>query len=124
MATAFASSSSSPQISTFLSSTFHSKSYSYMSLRTITLLSPRAPFSPIIIPSKKSFLFHHPPQRNNRVAPILAAAAEYALPLEAAAVDATNQVVTNSDDGVSIVISALLFVAFIGLSIITIGVKP
>ncbi|XP_061337952.1 uncharacterized protein LOC133284857 [Gastrolobium bilobum] len=123
MATAFTSSSS-PQIATFLSSNFHSKSYSYLPLGTRTLSSLPST-SPIIIPSKKFILFHNPLQRNNRLGLIpLAAAtpAEDVLLSEAAAVDATEQLVSNTDGGVSTVISALLFVAFIGLSILTVGV--
>lgn len=115
MANAFAAS---PQIATFLSSSssssfqFHTRPYSsYLSLATSTL--PSLP--PL---SKRSILFHDPRQRKSRVEPIPAATAEEA------AVDATDQLVSNTtDDGVSTVVAALFFVAFIGLSVITLGVQ-
>ncbi|XP_027342716.1 uncharacterized protein LOC113855322 [Abrus precatorius] len=112
MATAFASSSS-PQIATFLSSSsLRSNTRSYLSLRT-TLLPPPPSISPI----KKLTLFRNPPR------PILAAAAEdVVVASEDAVVDAADQLVSNTDDGVSTVVSALLFAAFIGLTAITIGV--
>ncbi|TKY48394.1 hypothetical protein E2542_SST25812 [Spatholobus suberectus] len=115
MATAFASSCS-PQIATFLSSTLHS----YFPLRTTTLPST----SPVTIPSKNFILFHSPLQQNNRLRPILPppAAAEDVISSAETAVDATEQLVSNPDDGVATVVSTLFFFAFIGLSIITIGV--
>ncbi|XP_057451663.1 uncharacterized protein LOC130743430 [Lotus japonicus] len=114
----------SPQIATFLSSTFHhSKSHPCISLATTSL--PSLPsLSPITIPSKKSIIFQNPRPRNTTtLRPITPAATaeDTALSLESAAVDAAD-LVTTTDDGVSVFISALFFVAFIGLSVITFGV--
>ncbi|CAJ2660910.1 unnamed protein product [Trifolium pratense] len=106
---------SSPQIATFLS-----KSSSSFHFHTpfCSLSLPTTPsFSPIITTSTKSLLF----QRKSKLLwpnPVAAAAA-----VEDAAVDATDQLVsTTSDDGVSVVVSVLFFVAFVGLSVITVGV--
>ncbi|KAK7325025.1 hypothetical protein VNO77_29047 [Canavalia gladiata] len=116
MATAFASSSSSPKIATFLSSTFHSNSHTYLSSLRITTLPSTSPF---IIPSKKLVLFHNPLRtNNNRLPPILAAAED----VDVLSSEATDQLVFNTDDGGSVVVSALFLLAFIGLSVITIGV--
>ncbi|XAR58963.1 hypothetical protein NMG60_11014560 [Bertholletia excelsa] len=52
----------------------------------------------------------------------ISAAAEDALPPDANPVENSQQIVSGGDDDGSIVISVLLFVAFIGLSILTIGV--
>ncbi|PNX89704.1 hypothetical protein L195_g045826 [Trifolium pratense] len=105
---------SSPQIATFLS-----KSSSSFHFHTpfCSLSLPTTPsFSPIITTSTKSLLF----QRKSKLLwpnPVAAAA------VEDAAVDATDQLVsTTSDDGVSVVVSVLFFVAFVGLSVITVGV--
>ncbi|GFP97366.1 hypothetical protein PHJA_001880700 [Phtheirospermum japonicum] len=43
-------------------------------------------------------------------------------PIRASPVESSQELVSTSDDGVSTIISALLFIAFIGLSILTIGV--
>ncbi|XP_045805114.1 uncharacterized protein LOC123898251 [Trifolium pratense] len=108
---------SSPQIATFLS-----KSSSSFHFHTpfCPLSLPTTPsFSPIITTSTKSLLF----QRKSKLLwpnPVAAAAAAA---VEDAAVDATDQLVsTTSDDGVSVVVSVLFFVAFVGLSVITVGV--
>ncbi|XP_052180167.1 uncharacterized protein LOC127793469 [Diospyros lotus] len=52
------------------------------------------------------------------------AVSEEALPLppEANPIDSSQQIVSGGDDGVSNIISVLLFIAFLGLSILTIGV--
>ncbi|KAG4961375.1 hypothetical protein AAZX31_13G319700 [Glycine max] len=110
MATTFASSS--PRIATFLSS-----SSSSSTLRTTTTL-PSLQFTS---PSKKLILFHNPVlQKHSRFRPLLlppppAAAAEDA-------VDAAEQLYKTTDQGVATVVSALFFIAFVGLSAITIGV--
>ncbi|KAK7272054.1 hypothetical protein RJT34_28424 [Clitoria ternatea] len=121
MATAFASSSSFPQIATFLSSS--SKSNTHLSLRITSLPS----FSPISVPFQKFNLFINPPQTKTTLRPILLppppAAAEDVITSEPATVDAaTDQLVSNTDGGLPLVVSALFFVAFIGLSVITIGI--
>lgn len=128
MATTLAIASSSSSIPNIATSISCFNSNSYLSLRTRTY--PSLPStSPIIISSKKFIFFHHPPNlisptpRNNKLGSIPVAAAEDIVPSEAAtAVDTTQQLVSNTDDGFTTIISALLFVAFIGLSILTIGV--
>ncbi|XP_014497393.1 uncharacterized protein LOC106758902 [Vigna radiata var. radiata] len=118
MATGFASSliSSSPHIATFLSS---SSLHSYQSLRTTTLPSLSSN-SLITTPFKKSILFHNP------LRPIILlpppAAAEDVISTAETAVDAVEQLYPTTDKGVATVVSALFFLAFVGLSAITIGV--
>lgn len=53
----------------------------------------------------------------------ISAVSEGTLPPEVTAIENSQQIVSTSDEGVSTVISSLLFVAFIALSILTIGVK-
>ncbi|XP_058748841.1 uncharacterized protein LOC131621821 [Vicia villosa] len=104
---------SSPQIATFLSKS--SSSSFHFQPRFSSLSLPTTPsFSPIITTSRKPILF----QTNSKLLPLPVAAAT----AEDAAVDATEQLVTTTDDGVSVVVSVLFFIAFIGLSVITIGV--
>ncbi|CAL0332236.1 unnamed protein product [Lupinus luteus] len=115
-ALAIASSSSIPNIATLTSSSFNSNS-SYLSL-------PTRSYPCLQSTSKKIIFFHHPSTlitlkpKNNRlgaISPPSATAVED--------VDTAQQLVsTTGDDGVSIVVSSLLFAAFIGLSILTIGV--
>ncbi|KAF3454667.1 hypothetical protein FNV43_RR05115 [Rhamnella rubrinervis] len=101
------------------------KSKSYLLLRTTKSSLPLA--LPTTISSKNTIIFHDPPyktrrRKSNQIWRIYANAEE-ALPLEANPLENSQQIVTSSgDDGVSIIISALLFVAFVGLSILTIGV--
>ncbi|CAK8536064.1 unnamed protein product [Lathyrus sativus] len=100
---------SSPQIATFLSKSpsfhFHTRFYS---------LPTTSSFSPIITTSTKSILLHN----KSKLLPLPVAAAA----VEDAAVDATEQLVTTPVDGGSVIVSVLFFLAFIGLSAITIGV--
>ncbi|MED6151443.1 hypothetical protein PIB30_082584 [Stylosanthes scabra] len=118
---------SSSQIAFLLSSTFHSNSYLFVPTRTRSLPLSLTPLSHNLIHTKR-FSFHDPPilisHRGNRLRPITlsAAAAEDIVPSDSSAVDAAKELVSTNDDGVSTVISALLFVAFIGLSLLTIGV--
>lgn len=110
MATAFASSS--PQFATFLSTSSPSSTLHFHTL--FNPLPTTSSFSPIIITtSKKSIHF----QTNFK--PVAAAASPIQ---DAAVVDAADQFVSTTDDGVSVIVSALFFVAFIGLSVITLGV--
>jgi len=113
---AFSLSSSSPHIATFLSSSSSSSSlHSYLPLRTTTLpsLSSTSPF-------KKSLLFHNP------LRPIILpppAAAEDVISTAETAADAVEKLYPTTDKGVATVVSALFFLAFLGLSAITIGVS-
>ncbi|BAT91842.1 hypothetical protein LR48_Vigan05g191800 [Vigna angularis] len=121
MATGFASSliSSSPHIATFLSSSSSSSLHSYHSLRTTTLPTLSSN-SPITTPFKKSILFHNP------LRPIILlpppAAAEDVISTAETAADVVEQLYPTTDKGVATVVSALFFLAFVGLSAITIGV--
>ncbi|MED6119036.1 hypothetical protein PIB30_008259 [Stylosanthes scabra] len=119
---------SSSQIAFLLSSTFHSNSYLFLPTRTSSLPLSLTPLSHNLIHTKR-FIFHHPPilisDTSNRLRPIAlssAAAAEDIVPSDSSAVDSAKELVSSTDDGVSTVISALLFVAFVGLSLLTIGV--
>ncbi|CAI8592306.1 unnamed protein product [Vicia faba] len=104
---------SSPQIATFLSKS-SSPSFHFQP-RFSSLSLPTTPsFSPIITTPRKSILF----QTNSKLLPIPVAAAA----VEDVTVDATEQLVSTTDDGVSVIVSVLFFVAFIGLSVITVGV--
>ena len=124
MATGFAFSliSSSPHTATFLSSSSSSSSsslHSYLPLRTTTLPSLSST-SPITTPFKKSILFHNP------LRPIILpppAAAEDVISTAETAADAVEKLYPTTDKGVATVVSALFFLAFLGLSAITIGVS-
>ncbi|CAL5200139.1 unnamed protein product [Lathyrus oleraceus] len=110
MTMASAAFAQSPQIATFLS-----KSPSSFHFHTrFGSLPTTSSFSPIISPSTKSILLHN----KSKLLPIpLAAAAA-----EDAAVDAAEQLVTTPVDAGSVIVSVLFFLAFIGLSVISIGV--
>ncbi|KAL1298461.1 hypothetical protein HN51_042819 [Arachis hypogaea] len=118
---------SSSQIACLLSSSFHSNSYLFLPTRTRSLPLSLTPVSHNLIQTKRFIIFHDPPilisHRSSRVRPTtLSAGAEDIVPSDSTAVDAAKELVSSNDDGVSTVISALLFIAFIGLSILTIGV--
>ena len=108
----------------FLSVNLRPKSYLF--LRTTKSSMPLA--EPTTISSKNTIIFHYPPhktrrRKSNQIWRIYATAEE-ALPLEANPLENSQEIVTSGGgDGVSIIISALLFIAFVGLSILTIGVK-
>ncbi|OIW09191.1 hypothetical protein TanjilG_11329 [Lupinus angustifolius] len=117
-ALAIASSSSIPNITTLTSSSCFNSNSSYLSL-------PTRSYPCLQTTPKKINFFHHPSTlitlkpRNNSLGtispPSAAASAED--------IDTAQQLVsTTGDGGVSTVVSALLFAAFIGLSILTIGV--
>ncbi|KAK7855468.1 uncharacterized protein LOC112010952 [Quercus suber] len=77
--------------------------------------------------TKNSILLHNPAHRIAQKSPQLwrissASEGEVVLPPEATPLENSQEIVSTSDDGVSTIISALLFIAFIGLSILTIGV--
>lgn len=108
----------------FLSVNFKPKCYLF--LRTTKLSLPLA--FPTTITSESSIIFHCPLHkiRRRKSSQIWRtyATAEEAPPSEANPLETSQQIVSGSgDDGVSIIISALLFIAFVGLSILTIGVK-
>ncbi|XP_034688461.1 uncharacterized protein LOC117916501 [Vitis riparia] len=88
------------------------------------------PFIPLLAlptttPRKKTINFHHPPhaipQKSTQLWRI-SAVSEDALPSEVTPLENSQQIVSTSDEGVSTIISALLFVAFVALTILTIGV--
>lgn len=113
MATALFASSS-PKIATFLSTSSSSSSL-HFNTRFYSLPTTSS-ISPIITTTRKSIYF----QRKSKLWPNPVAATA----VEDAAIDASEQLAssTATDDGVSIIVSALFFIAFIGLSVITIGV--
>lgn len=78
--------------------------------------------------TKNTVLLHNPPHRITQKSTQLwrissASEGEVVLPSEATPLENSQEIVSTSDDGVSTIISTLLFIAFIGLSILTIGVK-
>ncbi|KAH7542415.1 hypothetical protein FEM48_Zijuj02G0071000 [Ziziphus jujuba var. spinosa] len=84
--------------------------------------------SPTTISSKRTIILQYPIQRSRRkniqIWRIYAIPDEAALPSEANPLENSQQIVSSSgDDGVNYFISILLFIAFIGLSILTVGVK-
>ncbi|XP_010276702.1 PREDICTED: uncharacterized protein LOC104611384 [Nelumbo nucifera] len=79
---------------------------------------------PTLLHSKRTYLYRHPPhkpsQKNTRIWRTSATSGDV-LPSDAP-IETAQQIVSSDDSGVSTVISALLFIAFIGLSILTIGI--
>lgn len=78
--------------------------------------------------TKNTLLLHNPPHRITQKSTQLwrissASEGEVVLPSEATPLENSQEIVSTSDDGVSTIISTLLLIAFIGLSILTIGVK-
>lgn len=79
-------------------------------------------------PLKRTIIFEYPIDRTRRKS--IRHSRTYAtsgdtLPLESPSVDDAQQIVSASgDDGVAPIISILLFVAFLGLTTLTFGVKP
>lgn len=107
--------SSSPKIATFLSTSSSSSSL-HFNTRFYSLPTTSS-FSPIITTTTRKSIYF---QRKSKLWPNPVAATA----VEDAAIDASEQLAssTATDDGVSIIVSALFFIAFIGLSVITIGV--
>lgn len=105
-------------------SIFKPESYCFLNTHNSSL-----PFtSPTAFSSKRANLSHHFPGRITRQRTqfwrVSAASGEEVLPTDATPLESSQDIVSTSDDGVSTIISALLFAALIGLSILTIGVKP
>lgn len=78
--------------------------------------------------TKNTILLHNTPHRITQKSTQLwrissASEGEVVLPSEATLLENSQEIVSTSDDSVSTIISTLLFIAFIGLSILTIGVK-
>ena len=100
-----------------------SKPKSYNSLNTHNSSLPFTSQTTI----KKTILLQNPlhitTQKSTTLWRIYAASEGEALPLEPTPLENSQEIVSTSDDGVSTIISTLLFIAFIGLSILTIGVK-
>ncbi|XP_015873993.3 uncharacterized protein LOC107411001 [Ziziphus jujuba] len=83
--------------------------------------------SPTTISSKRTIILQYPLQRSRRkniqIWRIYAIPDEAALPSEANPLENSQKIVSSSgDDGVNYFISILLFIAFIGLSILTVGI--
>ncbi|KAI4322120.1 hypothetical protein L6164_021840 [Bauhinia variegata] len=108
MATTFLSLSPSPVATFFFKPCFSLTTRTAIPSKTAILF--RDPFHFHII-SKTSYKFPR-----NRAAP------DDVVPSAPTTVETSQEIVSATDDGVSTVISALLFVAFVGLSIVTIGV--
>ncbi|KAI4334551.1 hypothetical protein L6164_019230 [Bauhinia variegata] len=108
---------------TFVSSSLSPISTSFSNYKPKSCFSLAIPHT--VIPSRTAILFLNQFQiisqtsnkfRRNRAAP------EDVVPSAPTLVETSQEIVSTTDDGVSAVISALLFVAFVGLSILTIGV--
>ncbi|KAK9280213.1 hypothetical protein L1049_013900 [Liquidambar formosana] len=78
-----------------------------------------------ILPSNRTIHFPNPPheipQKSTQLWRI-SATAEDVVPSDANPLENSQEIVSTSDDGVSNIISILLFIAFVGLFILTIGV--
>ncbi|KDP42223.1 hypothetical protein JCGZ_02953 [Jatropha curcas] len=90
-------------------------------LLTHNLSLPFISLSPPLRP-KTTIHFHKIHQRKKTLIWRIYAAPEEALPLDTAPVESNQQIVYTGDDGSSNIISILLFIAFIILSILTVGV--
>ncbi|XP_043708395.1 uncharacterized protein LOC122657677 [Telopea speciosissima] len=82
-------------------------------------------FLPPVLLSKRSIFYQHqtlqfPPNNTSRVRRISASPGDV-LPSDTP-IENTQQIISTEDSGNSTVISVLLFIAFVGLSILTIGV--
>ncbi|KAM0996179.1 uncharacterized protein LOC126591140 isoform X1 [Malus sylvestris] len=91
-----------------------------------TTQKPSFPLSSPTTTTKRTLIFNTPDdnltQRSTPTRQISATSAE-SVPAEAAVpLETAQEILASSDEGVSVAISALLFVAFVGLSILTIGV--
>uniref|UniRef100_A0A5B7BV73 Transmembrane protein n=1 Tax=Davidia involucrata TaxID=16924 RepID=A0A5B7BV73_DAVIN len=80
---------------------------------------------PAILSSRRTIHFYNPPHeilpKTNQIWRVSAVSGDD-LPSEANPVEISQQTVSTGDDGVYTIISVLLFVAFIALSVVTIGV--
>ncbi|GAV78294.1 hypothetical protein CFOL_v3_21762 [Cephalotus follicularis] len=92
-----------------------------------THISPCQLTSPLSFSTlKRNIYFHHPihrnPHKSNQIW-TTSATNEDVLPSDSTSLELTQQIVTSTgDDGTSRIISVLLFMAFLALSILTIGV--
>ncbi|GAB4860120.1 hypothetical protein Ancab_011598 [Ancistrocladus abbreviatus] len=80
--------------------------------------------SPLILSTlslKTAIYIRNPPPKRHKLWGANATSGD-SLPSEAIPVENSEQIVSANGDGVSTIISSLLFIAFIGLSILTIGV--
>lgn len=112
---------SSPQLLTI----FNSKSPNFHKNQASSLFKSSHLSSKSFLYSKRCNLYHNPPHNINYTSRIYAISDNLKL-AEVTPVESSEQLVTTttaSGDGVSNIISALLFIAFVGLSVLTIGVN-
>ncbi|CAN6692756.1 unnamed protein product [Malus baccata var. baccata] len=87
---------------------------------------PSCPLSSPTTTTKRTLIFNTPDdnitQRSTPTWQISATSVESVPAAAAVPLETAQEIVASSDEGVSVAISALLFVAFVGLSILTIGV--
>ena len=89
--------------------------------KALTLTSPLSLSNPL--PSKRTVLYKQEIHRRSTKIWKIKATPEEVLPSDTTPLESTQQMLsTTNDDGVGTIISALLFVAFAALSILTIGV--
>lgn len=91
------------------------KPYCFLGPKKATVSSKR--------PSLSHNLLQRITQKSTQIWRVSAASGGEIVPSEAAPLENSQEILSTSDDGVSNIISALLFIAFIGLSVLTIGVK-
>ncbi|OVA15605.1 hypothetical protein BVC80_9033g79 [Macleaya cordata] len=85
---------------------------------SLHLSSPLISFT---IPNSNRTIFHpHPPHKKTQIWRLRATSEEVLNPSDQ--VETIQQITSSGDTGVSVIISVLLFIAFVGLSILTIGV--
>ncbi|XP_022148488.1 uncharacterized protein LOC111017113 [Momordica charantia] len=99
-------------------STFNPKPHQFLRLRSSS--------TPNILSRRPALLVLNPLRQNsargNSIRRLHATSEQTLASESAALVEKSQEITSSGDDGVSTIISALLFVAFIGLSILTIGV--
>ncbi|KAH8520332.1 hypothetical protein Peur_039183 [Populus x canadensis] len=89
--------------------------------KALTLTSPLSLSNPL--PSKRTVLYKQEIHRRSTQIWKIKATPEEVLPSDTTPLESTQQMLsTTNDDGVGNIISALLFVAFAALSILTIGI--
>jgi len=91
------------------------KPYCFLAPKKATTSSER--------PSLSHNLLQRITHKSTQVWRVSAASGGEVVPSEAAPLESSQEIVSTSDDGVSNIISGLLLIAFIGLSVLTIGVK-
>ncbi|XP_062172705.1 uncharacterized protein LOC133878200 [Alnus glutinosa] len=90
------------------------KPYCFLAPKKATTSSER--------PSLSHNLLQRITHKSTQVWRVSAASGGEVVPSEAAPLESSQEIVSTSDDGVSNIISGLLLIAFIGLSVLTIGV--